>query len=166
MAPFLLFLANGVFILVLLLLSYWHGRSARRLLRRAQAQVADLEGQAMAKVAELQASYSRILQEIDERRQAEARLRESESRFAAFIRNVPGAAVILEEQGTYLEANETWEKTFGAGRGSGGGAPWARCGRRNRPGAWRSWTARCGSGARPCSAWKSWSRTAGGSTGW
>ncbi len=122
MGPFFLFL-NGVFILGLLVLTYLHGRATRRLLRRAQGQVADLESQAMAKIAELQASYARILREIDERQQAEARLRESETRFAAFMQNVPGAAVILDAADTILYANETWREIFGAPPGTTPGDP-------------------------------------------
>jgi PAS domain S-box-containing protein len=117
----LIFLVNGVFILGLLVLTYWYGRSTRRLLRRAQGQVADLESQAMAKIAELQASYARILREIDERQQAEARLQESETRFAAFMQNVPGAAVILDAADTILYANETWGDIFGSTPGEAPG---------------------------------------------
>lgn len=123
MGPFIL-LINGVFILGLLVLTFWYGRSTRRLLKRAQGQVADLESQAMAKMAELQASYARILREIDERQQAEARLQESETRFAAFMQNVPGAAVILDATDTILYANDTWERIFGISRpATGGSAP-------------------------------------------
>lgn len=127
MGPFILFI-NGAFILGLLVITYLHGRSTRRLLRRAQDQVADLESQAMAKIAELEASYARILREIDERRQAEARLRESETRFAAFMQNVPGAAVIVDGADTILYANDTWKEIFGSlpGKTSGEPGPGAR----------------------------------------
>ncbi len=104
---------TGLLILGLFAITLWYAKSTSRLLKRAQVQVTAIEGQAVAKIAELQASYTQILREIDERRQTEARLQESEARFAAFMRHVPGTAVILDSQGSYLFANETWEKVFG-----------------------------------------------------
>lgn len=111
--PLVLTLWSVVFIILLLGMTLWYAKSTSRLLKQAQVQVTAIEGRAVAKIAELLASYSQILREIDERRQAEIRLEESEARFAAFMRHVPGTAMILDSQGGYLFANETWEKVFG-----------------------------------------------------
>ncbi len=44
------------------------------------------------------------------RRQAEEALRESEARFASFMRHLPGTAVMRDFTGRYLFANEAWER--------------------------------------------------------
>jgi PAS domain S-box-containing protein len=49
---------------------------------------------------------------VVERERAEAALRESEERFASFMRNLPGVATIKDTQGQYIYANETFESTF------------------------------------------------------
>lgn len=103
-------------IVALLAVTWWYACSTSRLLRRAQDQVATIEGQAIAKIAELQASYAQILREIAERRQAEDRLMESEARFAAFMQHLPGTAAMRDAGGRFLFVNETWEKVFGRSR--------------------------------------------------
>lgn len=104
---------NAVFILGLLAATYWYAQSTSRLLRQAQEQVAAIQRQAVAKIEELQVSYTHILKEIEEREQTEEKLEESEARFAAFMRHLPGTAEMRDTQGRYLFANETWEKVFG-----------------------------------------------------
>lgn len=109
-------LLNSIVLAGLIALTWWYARSTSRLLRQAQAQVATIEGQAIAKIDELQASYSQILLEIAERRQAEDRLRESEARFAAFMRHLPGTAAMRDTAGRFLFVNETWEKVLDRSR--------------------------------------------------
>lgn len=62
---------------------------------------------------ELRQANEQLCREIEERRQVEDRLRESEARFVAFMQHLPGGAVIHDLQGRYLFANEGWEKAFG-----------------------------------------------------
>ncbi|MFA4903116.1 MAG: PAS domain S-box protein [Desulfobaccales bacterium] len=48
--------------------------------------------------------------DVTERRQVQEALRESENRFASFMRYLPGIAFMRDIQGRYLYVNETWEK--------------------------------------------------------
>lgn len=48
--------------------------------------------------------------DITERKKVEEALRESEARFASFMRHLPGIAVMRDFKGRYLYANETWER--------------------------------------------------------
>jgi signal transduction histidine kinase len=109
----ILSIINAFFLLGVPGITWWYAKATSRLLKQAQGQVSTIESQAIAKIKELQDTYARILREVDERRQAEARLKESEARFAAFMRHVPGTAVILDDKGECIFANETWERVFG-----------------------------------------------------
>ena len=66
-------LINAAIIVVLLGVTWWYAHSTSRLLRQAQDQVAAMQRQAVAKIEELQLSYTRILRETEGRQQAEGR---------------------------------------------------------------------------------------------
>jgi PAS domain S-box-containing protein len=108
----LVILINGTVIALLLAVTWWYAHSTSRLLGQAQNQVAAMERQALAKIEELQLSYAQIIREIEDRQQAEDKLRISEALFAAFMRHLPGTASMRDAQGRFLFANETWEKVF------------------------------------------------------
>jgi PAS domain S-box-containing protein len=104
---------NAVIIVGLLGVTWWYARTTSRLLRQAQEQVEAMQRQAVAKIKALELSYTQIIREIEGRQQAEEKFNDSEARFAAFMRYLPGTATMRDNQGGYLFANETWEKVFG-----------------------------------------------------
>ena len=53
---------------------------------------------------------SGVFFDVTERQKVEEALRESENRFASFMRYLPGIAFMRDIQGRYLYVNETWEK--------------------------------------------------------
>ena len=54
--------------------------------------------------------------DIDDRKQAEEALRQSEQRFARFMQHLPGLAWIKDSQGRYVYANDAAEQAFGMPR--------------------------------------------------
>jgi PAS domain S-box-containing protein len=107
---------NAAIIVAFLYVTWWYAKSTSHILRQSQEQVAAIQRQAIGKIEELQRSYTQILREIEERQQAEDRLNESEARFTAFMRHLPGTATMRDTQGRHLFANETWEQVFGQSR--------------------------------------------------
>ncbi len=85
-------------------------RRAEEALRRAHN---ELEQRVAARTDQLRHTVDKLLQEIAEREQAEVRLRESEARFAAFMKHLPGSAIMRDRAGRFLFVNEAWEKTLG-----------------------------------------------------
>jgi len=79
-------------------------------LRRARD---ELERRVFERTAALRLANEELLREMEERREAEKRLRQSEARFAAFMQYLPGAAVMRDVQGRYIFVNETWERLMG-----------------------------------------------------
>ena len=58
-------------------------------------------------------TVDKLLREIIERERAETSLQKSEARFAAFMRNLPGSAIMRDRAGRFLFANEAWELELG-----------------------------------------------------
>ena len=85
-------------------------RRAEEALRRAHA---ELELRVAARTQQLRHTVDKLLQEIADRERAEARLKESEARFAAFMKHLPGSAIMRDREGRFLFVNESWEKILG-----------------------------------------------------
>ena len=85
-------------------------RRAEEALRRAHD---ELERRVASRTEQLRHTVDKLLQEIAERERAEVRLRESEARFAAFMRHLPGSAIMRDREGRFVFVNESWEKTLG-----------------------------------------------------
>ena len=95
-------IVNAVIIVVLLGVTWWHAQSTSRLLRQAQEQVEAMQLQSVAKIKALELSYTQTIREIEGRQQAEEKFNDSEARFAAFMRYLPGTATMRDTQGGYL----------------------------------------------------------------
>jgi PAS domain S-box-containing protein len=85
-------------------------RRAEEALRRTHG---ELERRVASRTQQLRHTVDKLLQEIIVREGAESRLRESEARFAAFMRHLPGSAIMRDREGRFLFVNEAWEKTLG-----------------------------------------------------
>jgi PAS domain S-box-containing protein len=75
-----------------------------------------LEQRVEERTRELRRALEQLLREMEERQEAEGRLRESEARFAAFMQYLPGAAAIRDLKGRLLFANDTWARVVGKTR--------------------------------------------------
>ncbi|MFZ2088676.1 MAG: PAS domain S-box protein [Desulfobaccales bacterium] len=84
-------------------------------LRRARD---ELEERVKERTAALRLANEQLLWQMEERQQAEDKLRDSEARFAAFMEHLPGLAVMRDIEGHYLFANLAWEKMMGVKPGS------------------------------------------------
>lgn len=83
-----------------------------RILNEGQKQaLRSLSRQAMAQL-ELRLKVKNLESGVAQRRQLEARLRESEQRFHAFMSNIPAVAYMKDEEGRYVYINERLEKFF------------------------------------------------------
>jgi PAS domain S-box-containing protein len=78
-------------------------------LRQAKAEIerlnADLERRVVERTKELEATTARLRAEIEERKEAEGAVRQSQERFAAFMDNLPGYAWMKDLQGRYVYIN-------------------------------------------------------------
>src|SRR6266404_5268825 len=66
----------------------------------------ELEQRVIDRTKKLEATTARLRAEIEERKEAEEGLRQSEERFAAFMDNLPGYAWMKDLQGRYVYVNE------------------------------------------------------------
>ena len=85
-------------------------RQAEEALRQAHD---ELEQRVAARTEQLRQTVDKLLLEIIERERAETNLQKSEARFAAFMRNLPGSAIMRDRAGRFLFANEAWELSLG-----------------------------------------------------
>jgi len=67
---------------------------------------AELEKKVIERTRKLEATTARLRAEIEERKEAERAVRQSEERFAAFMDNLPGYAWMKDLQGRYVYVNE------------------------------------------------------------
>src|SRR5229473_703232 len=67
---------------------------------------AELEQKVIERTKKLEATTARLRAEIEERKEAEGAVRQSEERFAAFMDNLPGYAWMKDLQGRYVYVNE------------------------------------------------------------
>src|SRR5216683_2022091 len=66
----------------------------------------ELEQRVIERTKKLEATTARLKAEIEERKEAEGVVRQSEERFAAFMDNLPGYAWMKDLQGRYVYGNE------------------------------------------------------------
>src|SRR5260370_12536034 len=67
---------------------------------------AELEQRVIERTKKLEATTARLRAEIEDRKEAEEALRQSEERFVAFMDNLPGYAWMKDLQGRYVYVNE------------------------------------------------------------
>ena len=72
-----------------------------------------LEEKIQARTAELKATNDALMREIDERREAETALRESEQRFRSLIDNVPVSILLKDLEGRYRLVNRLFCERYG-----------------------------------------------------
>ena len=79
-------------------------------LRQAKAEIerlnSELERKVVERTKELEATMERLRAEIEERKEAEGAVRQSQERFAAFMDNLPGYAWMKDLQGRYVYMNK------------------------------------------------------------
>jgi PAS domain S-box-containing protein len=83
-------------------------------LAQAKAEIdrlnAELEQRVIERTKKLEATTAQLRAEIEERKEAEEALRQSEERFAAFMDNLPGYAWMKDLEGRYVYINKTFLK--------------------------------------------------------
>ena len=84
-------------------------RRAQEALQRAHE---ELEARVAQRTSELSHANAVLTEQIAERKRAEEALRESQNRFASFMRHLPGVAFMKDLQGRYVFVNGTWEALF------------------------------------------------------
>lgn len=87
-----------------------------RLYREAQELNTRLEGRVAERTKQLQATVTRLLTEIGERKKAEEAARESEKMLSSLFESAPDALILVGGSGEILRANAQAEKMFGYSR--------------------------------------------------
>lgn len=86
---------------------------AEQALQRAQA---TLERRVEERTAELRSANEALRQALDDRSQAEARVRMSEGRFNHLLESAPDAMIVVNQENRMVYVNSVAEKFFGYGR--------------------------------------------------
>ncbi len=78
----------------------------------------DLERQVESRTVALRHANQQLLLEINNRARMERELKDSETRFIAFMEHLSGLATMRDVEGRYLFANRAWEETLGLAPGA------------------------------------------------
>jgi len=96
---------------------YWADVTGRIHMEQALRQAnEELESRVQARTAELSRALAELTREIDERKQAEASLRESEAKFRSFVEQSTDCFLLTDEQGNIIEWNRSFEALSGLSR--------------------------------------------------
>lgn len=96
---------------------YWANITERKQMEQALRQAnEELESRVQARTAELSRALAELTREIDERRQVEASLRDSEAKFRSFVEQSTDCFLLTDEQGNIIEWNRSFEALSGLPR--------------------------------------------------